>query len=102
MKRAVFPLLLAVAAGCSGAADVPERSAEEQLQIADSRLVVDVKDRLLDDHVAGNHRMRVECSGAIVTLEGEAPSKEAARAAEASARRVPGVRGVLNRLRVTP
>lgn len=99
--RTVISILIALAA-CSSPSNVPDRPPEQEAQIADSRIVVAVKDRLAEDAVPGNHRIRVDCVTGVVTLAGSVPSKEAAAAAVASAGKVSGVKNVINRLAVSP
>ena len=55
-----------------------------------------------DDRTRGMPRPNVSSCGHVVTLHGVARGPEERRAVEEAARRVPGVRGVVNKLAVVP
>lgn len=72
----------------------------DSLPANDAMLVQLVRGSLGRRRFGGSSRMNISSRGFVVTLHGSVPGREEALAAEDAIRRVPGVRGVENKLRV--
>jgi osmotically-inducible protein OsmY len=66
----------------------------------DAMLVQFVRGSLGRRRFGGLSRINISSCKSVVTLHGSVPGREEALAAENAVRRVPGVRGVENKLRV--
>ena len=58
----------------------------------------DVQTALMQDPVTGDYGIEVLDNNGVITLTGLVPSREVSERAEAVARDIPGVQGVINQL----
>jgi osmotically-inducible protein OsmY len=58
----------------------------------------DVQTALMQDRVTGDYGIEVLDNNGVITLTGVVPSREVSERAEAVARDIPGVQGVINQL----
>jgi osmotically-inducible protein OsmY len=63
-----------------------------------TQIQLDVQTVLMQDSLAGEYGIEVLDNNGIITLTGVGPSREVMERAEAIAREVPGVQGVINQL----
>jgi osmotically-inducible protein OsmY len=68
----------------------------------DAQIARDVLHRMKDDFEVPDDRIRMKVAGGIVTIEGTVTRDAQKAATESCAKRVKGVRGVINKIEVAP